>query len=235
MDVARELAALPRTSPPSAELIQGTVTAKNADGLTVVLEGDTTAIEGVKWLSHVWPRLGQNVWLARFGRNLLVIGAQDTGPDRVRAFRSSNQTLTNTGQWYLTTYNDEADKVDGSAAGGQSIHSTSTNASRVFATIDGEYLMTVQAAFAASATGTGRLMVRKNSAGSDTGGSAVTPNAILVPFVNAAHNVASVTQRLTLLAGDYLEVFVQQSAAANHQVASGQFLSFLELRGLTAA
>lgn len=227
MDVIRAFAAQPRT-PVAPMLTQAVITAKNADGLTVQLEGDSGTTEGVKWLSNVWPRVGSTVWIAKAGRSLIVIGAQDAGPDRVRAYRTTNQTLTNTGQWYVSNYDADVDEV------GSAMHSTSSNTSRVVAQIDGEYLITAQASFAASATGSGRLQVRKNAAGSDTGGVAASPIA-LVSFLNANYNVINLTFRLSLVAGDYMESFVLQSAVASHQVVAGQVLSFLEMRGLTAA
>lgn len=234
MDVIRDLAAAPRTQPPSVTRLQAVIAEITGDGATVLLEGDSNPLEGIKWLSHVWPRHGQTVWCDRFGRNLLITGSP-LGPDRVRAHRTTDQTLAATGTWYTVTLNAESDKLDGAADGGIAIHSTSTNPSRVYATVTGDYDIGAQAAFAASATGNGRLMIRKNAAGSSSGGTALTPNSIGVGFINISYPVAQASFRAPLVAGDYLEMFVQQSAAANHTIAGGYAHTFLELRGLVAA
>lgn len=87
---------------------------------------------------------------------------------------------------------------------GTSLHDTATNNSRLIAPVAGVYRIHARTAWAA-ASGNHDLSIRKNSAGSNSGGSLVVQESTLAS--SARYTSLSSSALVSLSAGDYLEVF----------------------------
>lgn len=125
-----------------------------------------------------------------------------TNPPRCKIFKSAVASVPDA-TYTLVTWNSEDYDTD-------TMHNTSSQTSRIVATTAGLYMVTVQLAWASNATGGRAVDVRKNSAGSATGGTRVA-QAMVPAQGNTAHVVA-VTFDVQMSATDYLEFFAWQSS-----------------------
>ena len=121
---------------------------------------------------------------------------------RVAVSNSTGHSHTS-GTSLLLTWDTEAYDTD-------NLHSTSTNTSRITATTAGLYQITARQAFAANATGIRSLDVRKNAAGSSSGGTRIGYDS-QTPVSGAVTSVCVICD-VFLNAGDYLEAFGFQSS-----------------------
>lgn len=109
-----------------------------------------------------------------------------------------------------------------------SMHSTSSNTSRIIAPVNGCYDLKVHVSFATSATGRRALSVRKNSAGSSSGGTQIsTENVAPAPAGGASVFIAT---DVVLAANDYIEVFAQQDSGSPLNVNSGEDITYVSMR-----
>jgi hypothetical protein len=111
-----------------------------------------------------------------------------------------------TATWTVATF--DTDNSDAYA-----MHSTSSNTSRIIAPAAGLYIVTAVFAFANNATGTRKAQLRKNSAGSSTGGTSLghtggAPQSGLQFF-------GSISAIVQLAASDYVEMFVYQDCGSS--------------------
>jgi hypothetical protein len=115
-------------------------------------------------------------------------------------YDAATQSIPNSA-WTLLTYS--AEHYDTS-----NYHSTAVNTSRLVAPVTGYYLCRASANFAASGTGYRALAICKNSAGvagTSFGGD-------FRPAATGTITLLNVSTTLYLVAGDYLEVFVNQNS-----------------------
>lgn len=106
------------------------------------------------------------------------------------------------------------------------MHSTSTNTSRVVATTAGLYLVTTSIYFAANATGYREVMLRKNSAGSSSGGTLI--DQFRMPATPTGSGYCGGGKRVRLAATDYVEAFVTQTSGGSLATVTGEAFSWLE-------
>ncbi|MFC7979515.1 hypothetical protein ACFUT3_30320 [Streptomyces cinereoruber] len=99
---------------------------------------------------------------------------------------------------------------DGESWDTDSMHSTTTNPSRVIINTPGQYLVSVFARFPVNATGYRQLTLRANAAGVATLGSAIT--AFTAPAVSGTSTFIGRTFELACNAGDYFELFAYHTA-----------------------
>lgn len=111
-----------------------------------------------------------------------------------------------------------------------SMHSTSTDISRVAINTTGQYLITFYGRFPSNATGYRQLNFRKNSNGNSAGGS--TMSTIALAAVNGSQTFVTRTFELNCLAGDYFELFAMQNSGASLTLDAGQRVTGMEFRWL---
>jgi hypothetical protein len=141
-------------------------------------------------------------------------------PPRCFAYKNADGALAHD-TWDEVNYGAEAYDSHGS-------HSTVTNSSRVAAPEDGAYLVMVSVEFEANATGSRRIRVKKNAAGSEPSGTLL--KAKTVNAVTGAGNETTLDAAfdVQLTAGEYLEVFAHQTSGGPLSVLgtiSGTYLS----------
>lgn len=107
------------------------------------------------------------------------------------------------------------------------MHSTSSNTSRVIAPVNGCYHILAQVTWAANTTSRRLITVRKNAAGLAGGGTQVI-NTSVAPASSATQFQA--LDELELLASDYLEIFAFQASGGALDVTSGETNTFLIMR-----
>jgi len=165
--------------------------------------------------SEINTGIGPGAWV-RFADVIIAPGDTQVNPANVttnpqasaatpwcKVYRSANVTLTHN---VLTTLSWDAEDLDT-----HSLHSTSTNPSRVTITRAGRYRVTAQVAFLANATGQRTVIVNKNGATAHHVRHAATPTSAAV----------LVTTGTVLCApGDYLEVQAQQTSGGNLDVSA---------------
>jgi hypothetical protein len=138
-------------------------------------------------------------------------------PPRCYAYRSTDKSTAN-GDTVVYDMNVEAyDSHSG--------HSNVTNNTRLVFPEPGLYSVKCQAKWAAHATGSRRLQIRKNAAGDPVSGSLVFDTANLpssgsIGFANGTVDVQAV-------ATDYIEMFHQQTSGGALNVIGGQGETFL--------
>jgi hypothetical protein len=127
-------------------------------------------------------------------------------PPRVKVFRSANLTVSNL-TWTLVTWDSEAWDTD-------TMHSTSTNTSRLVATTAGIYRVTLNVQWAADGTGARYVTVGKNAGGTKGAGTVLLLDQA-VAAVNGSYNAQSVSFEVSLAANDYIEAWVYQASGAS--------------------
>lgn len=109
-----------------------------------------------------------------------------------------------------------------------SMHSNSTNPTRIIAPKTGCYHVTAQAGFATNASGRRVVTLRKNAAGNSAGGTQVV--VVGLGANNTDNTQVQVNMDVELNANDYLEMFVLQSSGGNLNVQGGQDNTFIQMR-----
>ena len=136
-------------------------------------------------------------------RNGVVTPASMAIIPSVRAFRSTNQTITS-GSNQTITFNSE--RWDTNA-----MHDPTTNSSRLVAPIDGVYTISANVVWSGGACGGGCFLGVHRNGGSFIG-TASNPEA------GSFELDQSLTTQYALKAGDYVEVQVYQGSGASHQL-----------------
>lgn len=127
-------------------------------------------------------------------------------PPRALVTYTSTQT-SSTGVYILCAWDTETYDTD-------TIHDPATNNSRLTVRSAGLYNIWANVFWAGNATGARVVQVRKNSAGSSTGGTGL----MLAEMKTAGSALASnafVTREVFLAAGDYVETFAYQNSGGN--------------------
>ena len=148
------------------------------------------------------------------------------GPPRCRAY---DGTGVSTGTGTLTLITLSAETYDSTG----SMHSTSTNPSRITAPYSGDYDIVGGIAWPTHAdTGERYCEVRKNAAGSSSGGTVIG----LAQFVAASSYtyVRFSDLGVPLNAGDYIELFGAQYSSATLTTSTGDGITYLALIGRSA-
>ena len=116
-----------------------------------------------------------------------------------------------------------------------SMHSTSSNTSRVYARGSGKYEGQAVATFVGSnTTGYRQLLVYKNNAGDTSlGTGAQIASLPIVPSLNTTQPVLLSFETL-LTDGDYLEMYVRQTSGGSQTLATGAANTSLTLRGVSS-
>jgi hypothetical protein len=140
-------------------------------------------------------------------------------PPRAYAYRNADKSTTDAVD---TLYDLNAELYDPYAT---PAHDTVTNNSRLVAAETGIYVCYAQATWQANATGRRRLSIRKNAAGSPTGGTEV--GRLDVPVVPAGIHTNALSAPAQLSATDYVEMFVQQTSTGSLNVLTGIGISYL--------
>jgi hypothetical protein len=110
-----------------------------------------------------------------------------------------------------------------------SMHSTTTNTSRLVFNTVGLYQVTAFARFAFNATGYRQLNVRLNAGGNSGAGSTLTTFAQPAAPTTATSISRTFDLNVTT-AGDYIELFLTQSSGGNLVVDNGQRVTGLQVR-----
>lgn len=112
------------------------------------------------------------------------------------------------------------------------MHSTSTNTSRLVATTVGTYDVKVCVVWAANATGWRQVEIRKNAAGSSSGGTAIAQ--FRVPATATLAGLVFGSVDAPLAATDYLECFVTQTSGGSLATTVGQSFTWASMRWVAA-
>lgn len=141
-------------------------------------------------------------------------------PPRVNAYAGTAISVSS-GTSTLLTFDSESWDTD-------SMHSTTTNPSRITINTSGQYLVTFYARFPSNSTGYRQLNLRLNSAGASGGGS--TLSTITVAAVNGASAFVTRTLELSCTAGDHYELFATQNSGVSLSMDSGSRVTGMEFR-----
>lgn len=142
-------------------------------------------------------------------------------PPTCRVYQGTTGTTLATATATLIPFDTESWDTDG-------CHSTSSNTSRLTAVTAGKYLVIAQISYAANATGQRYVTLRKNSAGSSSGGTLVD-SLSCDAAASGSTSVFLVTEVWLSTAGDYLEVFGQQSSGGNLATNTGASATFASM------
>ena len=116
-------------------------------------------------------------------------------PPRARAWQSVAQTIATGTVTALTFTNEDVDT--------EGIHSQVTNTSRMTIVSAGRYRVIAGCGIAGNATGTRTLRITKNGA---------TIAAVRLPGNATAAQIMQLTEEILCVAGDYIEVTIQQDS-----------------------
>lgn len=105
------------------------------------------------------------------------------------------------------------------------MHSTSTNTSRVVATTAGLYRVDVSIYFAANATGYREVQLRKNAAGNVASGTQIDQFRLAATPTGSGYCGGGKLVRLA--ATDYIEAFVTQTSGGSLATVTGEAFSWL--------
>lgn len=123
------------------------------------------------------------------------------------AYRSAALSISNN---TATVISLDAEDNDNS-----SMHSTSSNTSRVVAPVAGVYLFIARATWLGNATGTRRLDIRKNSGGSGSGGTLLAYEGPNAWGGASSATINRVEWMGPLAANDYIELAVTQTSGGS--------------------
>jgi hypothetical protein len=148
-------------------------------------------------------------------------------PPQCYAYPSTGQT-TVSGVWLVITHN--AELFDVVQAGDTQMHDVSASQSRITFRTPGKYEVVGQAAFDGSTTGTRIAQIRLNAAGSSSGGTRLIQSVQSPVSASFSTFVPLPTVIVQAAAGDYIELFMQQTSGANLGVTPGQENTFMRAR-----
>ncbi len=142
--------------------------------------------------------------------------------DRVHVYRTANENCVDS-TWELNNWT--AEVFDNNT-----MHDNATNNSRLKCNSDGVYLVEFKINFVAETAGQRKVMLRRNSGGSDTGGTdqgTWTEDGI----VTSATTVAG-ARLIALNNTDYIETFSWQSSGSPLDISSGAEVTFVQMMQL---
>ena len=147
---------------------------------------------------------------------------------RCFAYRNGAVNIANyTANW--TVCGLDAEVYDIVQSGDTASHDNTTTNERIFIRTSGKYELVGAAEFGSNATGFRSAMIRKNSAGSDTGGTLLVTNT--QGAVNGAITsipLPAVEEAFT--AGDYIELFVRQNSGGSLALGVGRAQTFMRMK-----
>jgi hypothetical protein len=109
------------------------------------------------------------------------------------------------------------------------MHSTTTSNSRLVAPESGRYRIEVGVEFAANATGSRRINVRKNSGAVQTSGTSVKFKVVNAVAGAGNETTVDATFPVALSSGDYVEVFAHQTSGGILSVDGGAAATYMSL------
>ena len=140
-------------------------------------------------------------------------------PDRCMVYQSVATSSFVTSVYLLVLW--DAEQYDTNA-----MHSLASNTSRINATYTGLYTVNASVQFDMNVTGTRVLNLRKNSAGSQTGGTSLC----LTRSASPGFMTARLTCDVQLAAGDYMELFGFQNCGSTLASNVGADVTFMQVR-----
>lgn len=168
------------------------------------------------------PVVAGKITAAGFGAEVDNSIAALASPPRCSLSNTSNINI-GAGNGTMLTWDTEEYDTD-------TMHSTSSNTSRIIATTAGTYRFTLALEIDNTSSGSQQTVARllKNAAGSVTGGSAVAQVSALLPNV-ASVATLYIARTVVLSAADYIEVAVKRvDGVAGCFVASGAAVSYVQ-------
>lgn len=182
----------------------------------------TTRSSGYKITASDWNALVD-------GMNLANSGTASKGRPAVMATDTGTSALT-TATWTLMTFAGE----DYDTA---TMHSTSTNTGRLTVPTGGAGLYHLTGNVALDYNTTAKscgLMVRKNAAGSSTGGTLIAQSMTLLSTNAFVISAANISTHVRLSAADYLELFVLHDKGSNLSLKGGDLTHRFGMYWVTA-
>lgn len=152
-------------------------------------------------------------------------------PPRCSVYQGTTGTTAGTSGVAALVLWDSESASDGDT---DSMHSTSSNTSRIVATTAGLYLVTVSIYFAANATGYREVKLRINSAGSSVGGTPVRGGQFRIPATATGSGYCGGATSVRLAATDYIEAFVTQTSGGSLATVVGEEFSRLAAQWVAA-
>jgi hypothetical protein len=143
-------------------------------------------------------------------------------PPRCFTYRTADKSTANGS---IVLYDMDAELYDPYTP---AAHSTSVNNSRLAAAEPGLYAMKAHVTWAANAAGSRSLQLRKNAAGSSSGGTLILDTGTLPSAGNVGFLL--VTVDVPLNANDYIELFTSQTSGGSLNVLAGAGNTFLSFR-----
>jgi hypothetical protein len=183
---------------PDLRIRQGEVTGVAGYGIDVKIAGSSTAVTGVRYLGSYAPRVGAQVWLITDGADMFAIGhLAPRGVPALTVTRSSVQSIGDNADAAVEFTTEVAGDPWGMWDAGAS--------TRLVAPLDGWYVVTGFASFAANATGVRAVRVRK-------GGSAFLASDRRTAFASFDNDMSVVVGPVELAAAEYVELLVFQNS-----------------------
>jgi hypothetical protein len=138
---------------------------------------------------------------------------------RCRVWQSTNLSMPSA-TVTLVTWDSESYDND-------TMHSTSSNTSRLVATTSGLYEIFINLQFPNATYTQMDLMARKNAAGSSSGGTAITRSGAAMNFQTS--RVPQLSFKMFLAAGEYVEYWATQTGAGAGTLIGGEFSCYAEM------
>lgn len=196
MDPVQWLAAHMNSSP-GVRFRQGEVVSVSSYGLTLKVAGSTQQITGVKYLGSYAPRPGAHVWLVTDGSDMFAIG--HIAPRGVPALRVTGAATS------LANATEAALAFNAETGTDPWVMWVVGSATRITVPLDGWYVFTAWASFAANATGIRGVRVRQ--------GGSTTLAWSRVPATGAGTTEVNVaTGPVSLSATNYVELVAEQTS-----------------------
>lgn len=142
-------------------------------------------------------------------------------PPRAEVYQGASTNMPTSGTAALMLFDTEAYDSD-------TMHSTSSNTSRLVATTAGLYAVFFQLAWAANATGVRQLDIKKNAGGNFASGSFVSTQRIVPPSGVIATAAGELDVQMN--AGDYLEMFGTQTSGGALASSPGSYVTYFGMR-----
>ncbi len=128
-------------------------------------------------------------------------------PPRLQVYHSVDRTAT-TGTWLLAIFDSESWDSD------TTMHSTSSNTSRLIAPVAGQYRVDALVYWTGNATGGRGVNFTKNGAGTRSATNSALSDGFATPQ-NNTNQLHAVSFEVTMAANDYLEMWVYQASGGN--------------------
>lgn len=172
------------------------------------------------------PAVGSSIAAGTFGSLTAAALSFLLSPPRCGVYQTAAGTFTTSGTFYAVGFDTEAYDTD-------SMHSTSSNTSRLTATTSGLYTVLAQIAFASNATGIRSVDVRKNAAGNPASGTLLLSERATA--VSGVVTTVPVAFDVQLAAGDYIELFGAQTSGGSLNSSAGVNSTFAYMRWVASS